>query len=88
VSITELPTIPQSDYVRRWNAVQRLMAEKGIDLIVTQSNDRATAGAAHADISPVFHPTSRPYASFYHGKGSLCSSVGLKVRNTPESSGG
>jgi len=56
VSITEPPTIPQSDYVRRWNAVQRLMAEKDIDLIVTYSNDRATAGSAHARYLTGFPP--------------------------------
>lgn len=56
MSIAEPPTIPQSDYVRRWNAVQGLMAEKGLDLILTYSDDRATAGAAHARYLTGFPP--------------------------------
>jgi Xaa-Pro aminopeptidase len=50
------PAIPRSDYVRRWRAIQRLMAEKNMDLILTYSNDMATAGAAHARYLTGFPP--------------------------------
>ena len=60
LSIPEPPTIPQSDYVRRWRAVQGLMAEKDMDLVLTYSDDRATAGAAHARYLTGFPPHFEP----------------------------
>lgn len=60
VSISEPPTIPQSDYVRRWRAIQGIMAEKDIDIILTYSDDRATAGAAHARYLTGFPPHFEP----------------------------
>jgi Xaa-Pro aminopeptidase len=50
------PTIPLSEYPGRWKAVQSLMAEKGYDLVLTYSDDRATAGAAHARYLAGFPP--------------------------------
>jgi Xaa-Pro aminopeptidase len=54
------PIIPVSEYPRRWRAVKRLMAEKGYDLVLTYSDDRATAGAAHARYLAGFQPHFEP----------------------------
>jgi Xaa-Pro aminopeptidase len=50
------PVIPKSEYPKRWRAVQRMMAEEGYDLIVAFSDDKATAGAAHARYLAGFPP--------------------------------
>jgi len=54
------PAIPKSEYPRRWRATQRLMADKGYDLVLTYSDDRATAGAAHARYLAGFQPHFEP----------------------------
>ena len=60
MSNNEPPTIPQSEYVRRWSAIQGLMHEKDIDFVLTYSDDRATAGAAHARYLTGFPPHFEP----------------------------
>jgi Xaa-Pro aminopeptidase len=42
------PTIPQSEYPRRWAKVQAWMAEQKLDILVAYADDRATFGPAHA----------------------------------------
>lgn len=42
------PRIPRAEYPQRWRAVQSLMAQQGLDLLVAYADDRATFGAAHA----------------------------------------
>ena len=54
------PVIPQSEYPKRWGAAQKLMEEKGYDLVLTYSDDRATAGAAHARYLAGFQPHFEP----------------------------
>jgi len=43
-----LPTPPASEYPERWQKVQALMAEQGLDFLVAYADDRATFGPAHA----------------------------------------
>jgi len=50
------PIIPRGEYPKRWRAVQRMMAEEGYDLVATFSDDKATAGAAHARYLTGFPP--------------------------------
>lgn len=45
---TTKPTIPASEYPVRWRAVQTLMAQRNLDLIVAYADDRAVFGPAHA----------------------------------------
>ena len=45
---TTKPTIPASEYPQRWRAVQALMAQRNLDLIVAYADDRAVFGPAHA----------------------------------------
>ena len=54
------PVIPPSEYPKRWVATQKLMEEKGYDLVLTYSDDRATAGAAHARYLAGFQPHFEP----------------------------
>jgi Xaa-Pro aminopeptidase len=42
------PTIPVSEYPRRWERVQAWMASQQFDMIVAYADDRATFGPAHA----------------------------------------
>jgi len=42
------PRIPRAEYAQRWRAVQSLMAQQGLDLLLAYADDRATYGAAHA----------------------------------------
>ena len=42
------PTIPASEYPKRWKKVQAMMAEQGLDLLLAYADDRATFGPAHA----------------------------------------
>ena len=42
------PTIPASEYPARWQKVQRMMAEQGLDFLIAYADDRATYGPAHA----------------------------------------
>jgi len=48
ITSEKLPSIPAQEYPQRWDSVQRLMAEQGLDLILAYADDRATFGAAHA----------------------------------------
>ena len=43
-----LPTIPASEYPKRWQKVQSMMAEQNLDFLVAYADDRATFGPAHA----------------------------------------
>lgn len=65
------PTIPRDEYPHRWSQVQRMMREKGLDLLIAYSNDREVFGQAHArwlcdfpvHLEPVciiFAPTGKP----------------------------
>ncbi|MCX6648361.1 MAG: Xaa-Pro peptidase family protein [Candidatus Bathyarchaeota archaeon] len=54
------PVIPKGEYPRRWRATQKLMENKGYDLVLTYSDDRATAGAAHARYMAGFQPHFEP----------------------------
>ncbi len=45
---TTKPTIPASEYPVRWRAVQTLMEQRNLDLIVAYADDRAVFGPAHA----------------------------------------
>ncbi len=42
------PTIPESEYTERWEKVQSMMSELGLDFLVAYADDRATFGPAHA----------------------------------------
>jgi Xaa-Pro aminopeptidase len=42
------PSIPSSEYPLRWQKVQGMMAQQGLDLLIAYADDRATFGAAHA----------------------------------------
>lgn len=42
------PRIPRAEYPQRWRAVQLLMTQQGLDLLIAYADDRATYGAAHA----------------------------------------
>ncbi len=46
--MTTKPTIPPEEYPRRWDQVQQMMAQRGLDLVVAYADDRATFGPAHA----------------------------------------
>lgn len=43
-----MPTIPASEFPARWRSVQKMMAARGLDVLLAYSDDRATFGAAHA----------------------------------------
>jgi Xaa-Pro aminopeptidase len=43
-----MPVIPEEEYRDRWEAVQELMDQQGLDLILAYADDRATFGPAHA----------------------------------------
>ena len=45
---TTLPVIPASEYPKRWEIIQSFMEQKGLDLLLLHSDDRATFGAAYA----------------------------------------
>ena len=45
---TSFPTIPVDEYPRRWQAVQQLMRQHALDLLIAYADDRAVFGAAHA----------------------------------------
>ncbi len=45
---TDKPTIPASEYPLRWRAVQQMMAQRNLDLVVAYADDRAVFGPAHA----------------------------------------
>ncbi len=42
------PTIPITEYAKRWEKVQAMMAAKELDFLVAYADDRATFGPAHA----------------------------------------
>lgn len=42
------PTIPATEYPVRWQKVQGMMTDQGLDLIIAYADDRATYGPAHA----------------------------------------
>jgi Xaa-Pro aminopeptidase len=44
----EKPTIPISEYLKRWEKVQTMMVEKNLDFLIAYADDRATFGPAHA----------------------------------------
>jgi Xaa-Pro aminopeptidase len=50
------PIIPRNEYPKRWKAVQQMMREEDYDLVVAFSDDKATAGAAHARYLAGFPP--------------------------------
>jgi Xaa-Pro aminopeptidase len=43
-----MPSIPVSEYPDRWERVQAMMDEQGLDLLVAYADDHATFGPAHA----------------------------------------
>lgn len=43
-----MPVIPEEEYRDRWETVQELMDQQGLDLILAYADDRATFGPAHA----------------------------------------
>jgi Xaa-Pro aminopeptidase len=45
--IDALPSVPPGEYARRWQRVQVLMRELGLDLLLAYADDRAVAGPAH-----------------------------------------
>ncbi|MBW4437452.1 MAG: Xaa-Pro peptidase family protein [Pleurocapsa minor GSE-CHR-MK-17-07R] len=55
-----VPQIPHHAYPQRWAAVQRLMREAGLDLLIAYADDRQTYGPAHArwlaDFPVMFEP--------------------------------
>ncbi len=46
--MTSKPTIPPEEYPQRWDTVQQMMEQHGLDLVVAYADDRATFGPAHA----------------------------------------
>jgi Xaa-Pro aminopeptidase len=42
------PTIPAKEYPQRWNKVQKLMDQLGLDFLIAYADDRAVFGPAHA----------------------------------------
>jgi Xaa-Pro aminopeptidase len=42
------PSIPSTEYPMRWQKVQGMMADQGLDLLIAYADDRATYGPAHA----------------------------------------
>src|SRR6476660_6032243 len=46
--VSHYPTIPDSEFPERWQRVQALMRERGLDLLVAYADDRAVFGPAHA----------------------------------------
>ncbi|MFL7810785.1 MAG: M24 family metallopeptidase [Anaerolineae bacterium] len=48
MDVQRMPTIPGSEYRRRWARVQRMMQAHQLDLVLAYADDRATFGAAHA----------------------------------------
>ena len=42
------PSIPDSEFPKRWEKVQQMMVEKGLGFLVAYADDRATFGPAHA----------------------------------------
>ena len=48
VQPNEKPTIPASEYRKRWGKVQSLMDEQHLDFLVAYADDRAVFGPAHA----------------------------------------
>jgi Xaa-Pro aminopeptidase len=46
--MTTKPTIPFEEYPQRWQRVQQMMVQRGLDLVVAYADDRATFGPAHA----------------------------------------
>jgi Xaa-Pro aminopeptidase len=42
------PSIPASEYPERWENIQAMMEEQGLDFLVAYADDRATFGPAHA----------------------------------------
>jgi Xaa-Pro aminopeptidase len=42
------PFIPSAEYPERWNKVQGMMDEQGLDFLIAYADDRATYGPAHA----------------------------------------
>lgn len=46
--MTTKPTIPSAEYPQRWQKVQQMMEQRGLDLVVAYADDRATFGPAHA----------------------------------------
>lgn len=47
-SLQNRPTIPPAEYPGRWQQVQQMMAEQGLDIVIAYADDRATFGPAHA----------------------------------------
>ena len=41
------PTIPREEYPLRWQKVQKILAEKNLDMILAYADDRATYGTAY-----------------------------------------
>lgn len=54
------PTIPASEFRQRWQAIQKMMREKELDLVLAYGDDRTVFGPAHvrwlADIPVHFEP--------------------------------
>ncbi|HEX9616680.1 MAG TPA: Xaa-Pro peptidase family protein, partial [Anaerolineales bacterium] len=42
------PTIPAQEYPQRWDKVQKLMDQRGLDFLIAYADDRAVFGPAHA----------------------------------------
>lgn len=55
-----LPRIPREEYPRRWNAVQEMMKEQNLEVLIAYADDHFTYGAAYAryyaDFSVAFEP--------------------------------
>lgn len=69
------PTIPASDYPRRWTAVQGLMRQYRLDLLIAYADDRAVFGPAHARWLANFPVHFEPVCIFFRPEGNpvLCS---------------
>ena len=69
------PTIPHSEYPQRWEAVQRLMRQQSLDLLIAYADDRAVFGAAHARWLANFPVHFEPVCIFFRPEGDpvLCS---------------
>jgi len=69
------PTIPHSEYAPRWAAVQALMCQHKLDLLIAYADDRAVFGPAHARWLANFPVHFEPVCIFFRPEGDpvLCS---------------
>ena len=58
--LTALPKIPVAEYRERWNKVQKVLADEGLDMILLYADDRFTYGNAYgryfANVPTAFEP--------------------------------